>query len=46
MGEFPKLDMAKRFQKELEAEGLNKLSISGEYDGKILSNEEFNLLFE
>ena len=46
MGEFPKLDMAKRFQKELEAEGLNKLSISGEYDGKILSTEEFNLLFE
>jgi len=46
MGEFPKLDMAKRFQKELQSEGLNNLSISGEYDGKILSNEEFNLLFE
>ncbi len=46
IGEFPKFDMVKRFKKELEAEGLSNLSISGEYDGKILSEEEFKLLFE
>lgn len=46
MGEFPKLDMAKSFLNELKSEGLSNLSITGEYEGKILSTEEFNLLFE
>jgi hypothetical protein len=46
MGEFPTLDMAKRFKKELSAEGLKNLTIAGEYSGKPLSEEEFNKLFK
>lgn len=46
MGEFPTLDMAKRFEKELRSEGLSNLSINGEYQGKMLSQEEFNQMFK
>lgn len=46
MGQFPRLQMAKNFKKELESEGLNGLSLSGEYNGKVLSDQEFNALFK